>query len=151
AVLLTEKTMNVGHNELIFEVRDEKGEPLEAKPVLLPIAYRQKASWAGMHEASPYAEVVIEAPVGSEISIDGKPAPLEGSSATARIDLSDRTFGEATKSETLVLAIPMNVTVQGKKREAQATLKNNITPLQLTSIGPLHQLGGKPLTIRGRT
>ncbi len=151
AVLLTEKTVNVGRNELNFEVKTAGGDSLSAKPVILPIAYRQKANWKGRHEAAPYAEVIIEAPEGSVVTIDGNPAPMDGTTARARIDLSARTLGEATSAEALVLAIPMSVTTEGKTREGQATLKNSVTPLQLTSIGSIHELGGKALTIQGRT
>ncbi len=151
AVMLTEKTVSIGRNELHFEVKTADGDSLSAKPVILPIAYRQKANWKGRHEASPYAEVVIEAPEGSVVTIDGKPAPMEGTTASARIDLGARTLGEATSTEVLVLAIPMSVTTEGKARKGQATLKNSVTPLQLTSIGSIHELGGKPLTIQGRT
>lgn len=149
AVLLPSRPVQVGRNELNFEVKNSAGEALDAKPVILPIAYRQHSSWKGQHDIPPFAEVIVEAPPGSEVRINDEVIPLEGATAIYRSDVGSLVEGEKSQPEAITLAIPISVTAAGKTRTAQATLKNTVTPLRLTSVGRLYQAHGDTLTIQG--
>jgi hypothetical protein len=127
------------------------GELRDVKKVILPIAFRVLTKWSGLHEDPPHAEISVAAPDGSKVSIGGKATPLTAQKAVLRVEFAEETSGESGKVARIESSYDVIVTVEDKARETKAELKNGITPLTLTSPGTIHQLGGKPVAISGRT
>lgn len=150
AVITPQKALSLGRNELEF-VLQINGELRDVKKVILPIAFRVLTKWTGLHENPPYAEISVAAPSGSKVTIGGKVAPVEAEKAVRRVDFAQETSGESAKVTPVDSVYDVIVTVEGKARETKAELKNGITPLTLTSPARVHQLGGKPVAISGRT
>lgn len=150
AVLTPRKPLALGRNELEFVLHAD-GKLRDAKKVILPIAFRVLTKWTGLHENPPHAEISVAAPEGSNVLIGGEVAPLTAEKAIRRVDFARETSGESAKVTRVESVYDVIVTVDGKARETKAELKNGVTPLTLTSPGTVHQLGGKPVAISGRS
>lgn len=150
ALLTPPHPLALGRNELEFTLK-MNGESRDVKKVILPIAFRVLTKWTGLHEDPPFAEINVLAPDGSKVLIGGKEAPIQAQKAVRRIEFSAETSGEASKVTSIDSSFDVVVTVDGKERQTKAELKNGVAPLTLTSPAPIHQLGGKPVAVSGRT
>lgn len=149
ARLLVEKPLALGQNQFELSVLAPDGEQLSAAPLIVPVAFRMSSNWDGRHATPPFGQITVEAPAGSTIKIDGKIAQVKGGKAEYQIPIAEKTLGEAREVERVVFDIPIEVISDSKTRSTRASLRGGITPLQLTSIGPVHELGGKPISITG--
>lgn len=147
--LVVGKPLSLGQNEFDLSLVAADGEILSADPLLVPVAFRMASSWKGRQASPPYGEIVIEAPAGSRIQVNGEPVADAAGKATYRVELDKESLGEAREAHKIALDVPIEVTTGDKVRSTRATLRSSITPLQLTSLGPVHQLSGKTLTVTG--
>lgn len=150
AVLTPRKPLDLGRNELKFTLQIN-GELREVKKVILPIAFRALTNWTGLHANPPHAEISVAAPSGSTVSIGGDEVALVDQKATRRVDFATETLGESAKVTRIESDYDIIVAVDGKARKTKVELRSGVTPLTLTSPAPVHQLGGKPVAISGRT
>src|SRR5690606_23144745 len=149
ARFLVEKPLSLGQNQFELSVQGPDGKKLSAAPLIVPVAFRMSSSWDGRHATPPFGQVTVQAPAGSTIKIDGKPAQASGGKAEYKIPVDEKTLGESREIERVIFDVPIEVISEDKTRSTRASLRGGITPLQLTSIGPIHELSGKPVSITG--
>lgn len=150
AVLTPRAPLSLGRNELEFTLKVQD-ELRDVKKVILPIAFRVLTKWTGLHESPPFGLITVAAPEGSSLSIDGKSVPVQGEMGEYRVEFSKETTGESPKVAQVSSKHDIVVTVDDSARETQAILQNGVTPLSLSSPSSVHQLGGKPVAVSGRT
>lgn len=150
-VFLPERPLQLGKNILAFSLIAPDGEQLEVAPLVLPIAFRVRTDWEGMQHTPPYGRVLVEAPAGSRVTIDGNDVPLKEGRAEFKVELGEKANGENAKAERVTLNLPVEVRLGQSTKTASANLKGVIAPLALSSLGPVHQLNGQPVTVTGRS
>jgi hypothetical protein len=149
--LIMDQPLKLGQNEFELGLVTRDGQVITAEPLLVPVAFRMASSWKGREASPPYGEVVIEAPAGSQIKVDGQAVPAPDGKVTHRITLDEQTLGESRDRQPVSFDVPIEVTTANKVRSTRAALRSAIAPLDLTSVGSVHELAGKPVTITGFT
>ncbi len=147
--LIVSQPLSLGQNEFELSLVAADGELLSADPLLVPVAFRMSSNWKGRQASPPFGEILVEAPAGSRIKVDGKPMSDQAGKTTYKVVLDAETLGESREAQKVAFDVPIEVTTGDKIRSTRASLRGVITPLQLTSVGPLHELSGKTLTISG--
>jgi len=147
--LIVSEPLSLGQNEFDLSLVAADGDLLSADPLLVPVAFRMSSNWKGRQASPPFGEILVEAPVGSTIKVDGKPVTDQAGKATYRVVLDAETLGEARDPQKVAFDVPIEVTTGDKIRSTRASLRGVIAPLQLTSAAPLHELSGKTVTISG--
>ncbi len=149
STIVIDKQLDLGENRFELQVTDPAGESLSAAPLTVPVAFRMSSNWTGRHALPPFGQVLVEAPPGSRIKIDGKPMDDTSGQVEYQVLVDEPTLGESTDIEKVALDIPIEVTTGDKTRQTRATLRGGITPLRMTSVGPILEFKSGPITLAG--
>jgi len=142
--------LSVGANHLQVVLLDAAGQSVGALDLTVPVAFRVETDLEGRHADPPFAEVVVAAPPGSQVSIDGQPLPLTDGRARRALVLEEAT-GETSKVVPIAREVPVTVVAGSSTKRTVARVQTAIVPLELTTPGDGHVLSTGALTVSGRT
>ena len=151
ATFVLDTPLGLGNNTLQLQLHTPAGKKRSVRPLQVPIAFRLRTDWAGQHAQPPYGQVMVEAPSDSLVSMDGAAIELVAGKASQPIEFRQETLGENASRQSAKKQIQVSVDFGKHKKNATANLERDVCPLQLSSVAPIHQLGGKPVTILGRS
>ena len=149
--IVVDHPLALGQNEFPLKMVGPEGKELSAAPLIVPVAFRMSSNWKGRHAETPHGEVLVEAPAESTIKIDGKAVMAIDGKVSYEVPVDEQTLGESSEIEKVAIDVPIEVTTGGKSRTTRASLRGAITPLTLSSVGPIHEIGKGPVTIAGRS
>ena len=136
ALLPLPAPLSIGDNNLAVKIdRPGAGRDEDVK-VHVPVAYRVRADLATLNARPPAITVRVEAALGSEVTVDGKPVTLDATGRGAyAIDLSKETEGTG-EAKTFERKIPFVITPKGgQPQTGQLTARTGIQALALDAPG----------------
>lgn len=150
AHLTAPSRLHVGPNTVTFQLLDASGKQRELD-VTVPIAFRVETELDGRLSNPPFATVVVEAPDGAEVTVDGKPVVGQAGSFRAAVSLAEWTQGESRERVAIQRNVPVRVVDKGTARDSSARLQTSVASLELATPAPAHVLAQGPLVVSGHT
>jgi hypothetical protein len=129
AELLLKRRLAFGPNTLLFSVETLDGSLTQARPVVLPVAFRMTTRWVVDDSAVPVAEIVVGAPHGSTVFVDGKLIPLNGERAVGSVPFRNESQGQSANVLPLHIDVPVLVEHGGQRKETRAVMTGGVCPL----------------------
>lgn len=149
--LTAPERLPVGTHHQEVQLIDAQGKTLSKSKLIIPIAFRLEIDQEGMHEPAPFLTAVVQAPPGSQVTLQDQNVPLKNGEARFPISFADLSWGEKAEPQTVLRSVSARVTHEGITRESSTQARAVITPLTLLTPAPQHRLQSGPLTVSGRT
>jgi hypothetical protein len=156
ADLTLAEPLHIGDNPLALHVdRPGLGRD-EVLKLVVPVAFRVRADAAPMSALPPSIAIRVEAIVGSQVTVDGKPLALDSAgSGVYSVDESGATEGPADESRVVSLDVPYMVVGpagSGQSVPEKGTVSARVTigPLHVDAPGPGAVLEGDHVLVAGR-
>ncbi len=131
------RPLRIGDNPLSLRVDRPGWGRDEIVRLVVPVAFRIRADVAPMSSPSPSIVIRVEAVLGSDVTLDGKPLALDGAGVGSyALDESSATDGPAGESRVLGVQVPYVVVPKGATAEKGAvTARVVVAPLRVDSPG----------------
>lgn len=152
ATLPLTRPLKVGENPMTITLVSAKGKQSFVE-VSVPIAFRVRGDTTGLDAPNPEFRVSISALPGSNVTVDGKPVPLnaEGEGSYA-LDVSADVTGLDAAVKTLERRVPYVVTPPNSAAQSGSVrLQAGVTPLVIDAPGSAVVLETPNFVLAGRT
>jgi hypothetical protein len=150
ATLIAPAPLAVGANTLEVTLLEPGAQPQETS-VSVPVAFRVETALEGLGASPPYALVVVAAPPGATVELDGQPVALADGRATLRVPVGAASEGEAPGVTEFRRDVVVRVRSGPLDKQTVARVRAPVTPLLLEAPAPGHSLKGGALAVEGRT
>jgi hypothetical protein len=138
AVLPLPAPLSIGDNELEMHVERPSPGRSENVRIHVPVAYRVKADLSTLTALPPVITVRVEAALGTDVVVDGKPVTLDASGKAApTIDVAAEVEGSSDETKTLDKKIPFSMKPKGATapETGQLVVRTLVSPLHLDAPG----------------
>ncbi len=148
--------LHIGDNPLPIRVDRPGIGRDEVLKLVVPVAFRVRADAAPMSALPPSIAIRVEAIVGSQATVDGKPLALDGAGrGVYSVDESAATEGPADESRVISLDVPYAVvSPAGSKpsttENGTVSARVAIAPLHVDTPGPGAIVEGDHVLVAGR-
>ncbi len=153
AIVKMDAPLTVGEHRLTLDITDPDGTNASSVDIVVPVAFRARAVLTHLGDEVPSASVEVNAPPGSQITVDGQALKPDAQGlALHPINLDKETSGEEGASKSFAKTVDVAVTPPGgAARHSAVELRAGVTPLAMNAPGPRVVLRGGDLIVSGRT
>ncbi|HEY5957325.1 MAG TPA: hypothetical protein VIV60_12255, partial [Polyangiaceae bacterium] len=146
------RRLAIGRNQLTLQVKRPNRPRGELVRVTVPVDFRASVSLTDLAANPPRLSVELETMPGTQFTVDGKLYAVDSSGKLkVPIDVAASLSGPAAAVVPLERRIAYEVNREGNITRGTLVVRSGITPLELTTPGPLHITQQPTFTLSGRT